>query len=115
MAKYICIKCGKPTDNIERIDKSEFSWCDECQRRIDLEFEWEHTNKHWNENTIICPFCDYEYDEYTAYGYADDGSVEIECENCGKKIVVEVEKTVKFSTTRSVDEMPDDWDGSEVK
>ena len=60
----------------------------------------------------LCPFCDYEYDEYTAYGYADYGyadygSVEIECENCGKKIVVEVEKTVKFSTTRSVDEMPE--------
>lgn len=110
--KYICRNCGKPTNNIKFIGEFEIHRCDDCEKRFTKKIEWEMENEHWHENTIICPYCDYEYEQYDSY-YYDEGEDTVECLSCGKKFDLDVEEVRYFSTKRNVDEMPEDWDGDE--
>lgn len=110
--KYICRNCGKPTNNIKFIGEFEIHRCDDCEKRFTKKIEWEMENEHWHENTIICPYCDYEYEQCDSY-YYDEGEDTVECLSCGKKFDLDVEEVRYFSTKRNVDEMPEDWNGDE--
>lgn len=107
--KFVC-RCGNPTDNAEVIGEIVLHTCDECKARISKEVDWESENEHWRKDTIICPYCDYEYESYDAYNY-EDSEDEIECPECGKKFDLEVENIRYFSTKRSLCEMPEDYEG----
>lgn len=102
--KFKCGHCGKPTDNIKKYEGIIIHICDECQEQISKEIEWQLENEHWREKTIICPYCDYEYESYDAYAY-EENETEIECELCGRKFDLEVEEIRYFSTKRSCCEM----------
>jgi len=108
--KFVC-SCGNPTDNLKVIGNTVLHTCDECLERISKEVDWESENEHWRERTIVCPYCDYEYEMYDAYNY-EDNEEEVECPECGKKFDLEVEHTRYFSTKRSVCEMPEDYEGT---
>jgi hypothetical protein len=64
------------------------------------EREWEE--KHENADTVVCPYCDYEYDEYEN-PYEDDEK-EIKCENCGKTFICETNISYSWSTRRYEDD-----------
>lgn len=108
--KYICSKCGKPTDNIRKVEGSDitYSWCDECHDRFDREFDYQNEGETINERSLICPHCGHEYDDYTAYGFDEGDAEEVECEACGKKFDLEIECVRRYSTKRSICEMPED-------
>lgn len=110
--KYICRDCGKPTDNIKIVCNSEIHICDDCLKQLDREIEWEMENEHYHESAIICPYCDYEYEQYDSY-YYDEGHDIVKCRACGKNFNLEVEEIRYFSTKRNVAEMPEDWEGDE--
>lgn len=88
-----------------------FHTCDECQKKMDIEYDWQSKNEHYGEDTIICPYCDYEYENYDACQYEDNES-EIECPLCGKKFDLEVRTITEYSTKRSLCEMPEDYQGN---
>ena len=110
--EFICGHCGKPTKNTKFIYDYVFHTCDECQRKMDIEYDWQSENEHCGENTIICPYCDYEYEGYDACQYEDNES-EIECPLCGKKFDLEVRTITEYSTKRSLCEMPEDYQGND--
>lgn len=109
--KFVC-SCGNPTDNEKVIGSSVIHTCDECLERISKEVDWEGENEYWHERTIICPYCDFEYDRYEAYNY-EANEEEIECPACGQHFDLEVEDVRYFSTKRSVCDMPEDYKGKE--
>jgi len=117
--KYICCECGKPTDNIEEVNMAtnsfSYSKCDECKERWSREYDWQNENETSDERQLICPHCGHEYDDYDAYGFDEGKTEEIICELCGKKFDLEVECVRRFSTKRSVCEMPDDYGIEEEK
>lgn len=98
--EYICDKCGNPTDNSWAYkDHFDIEWltrtglvdkvvhtCDECeQAEVDFE-EWQ--NEQYKEDTIVCPWCGYEFESYENT-YEED-SDEIDCPSCGEPIEIEV-------------------------
>ena len=109
--KYVC-RCGNPTDNTNVIGDIELHTCDECKERISKQVDWESENEHRREGTIICPYCDFEYEEYDAYAY-EESENEIECPECGKRFDLEVENITYFSTKRSICDMPEDYGDDE--
>ena len=58
--------------------------------------QWE--NKHENTDTIVCPYCDYEFDSYdNSY---EEGEEEVECLSCGKEFKCETTVTYSWSTSK---------------
>ena len=108
--KFIC-SCGKPTDNSTVIGNSVLHTCDECLERISKEVDWESENEHYRERTIICPYCDFEYEDYDAWNF-EGGEDEVECPECGKRFDLEIQEIRYFSTKRSVCDMPEDYEGT---
>ena len=106
---YMC-SCGNMTDNEHIIGDIVLHTCDECLERIDKEVDWEHENEHYHERTIICPYCDFEYEDYDAWGF-ESSEDEVECPNCGKHFDLEIQEIRYFSTKRSVCDMPEDYKG----
>ena len=51
------------------------------------------------EDTIICPWCGYEYEDCWEYDFDSDGE-EFECEECGKKFDVQEKITYEYKSTR---------------
>lgn len=97
--KYICDTCGNPTDNawfckdhfskdiLDRCnwwDKASHT-CDACEAEEKAKEEWK--NEHLLESSIICPWCEYEFEDYE--NVYDEGEDEIECPCCEKPIEVE--------------------------
>lgn len=122
--KFKCDECGAPTDNDQSWDletlytegkprRIEVHRCDKCEERFHRKIDWQSEGEAWNECTIICPYCGYEYEEYDAYAFEDGTHEEVECDGCGRKFDLEVETRREFSTKRSLCEMPDDYEGSE--
>ena len=111
--KFVCGHCGKPTDNTKVYGNLVFHTCDECQDKMDREIDWQSENEHFRENTIICPYCDYEYEAYDSYRYDEGEETEIECPECGRKFDLEVENIRYFSTKRSLCEMPTEKGGAQ--
>lgn len=113
--KFRCGSCGKPTNN-DRIftlpsgTEYHLHTCDKCAKRIHLEVEWESIGEHYREDEIICPYCECSYDDYDAWKFDEGKSPEVECEFCGKKFDLEVVVRRKYTTKRSICEMPDDFD-----
>lgn len=108
--KYICQKCGKPTDNIKvLVPDIGYSWCDACKDRWSREYDYQSETETTDELRIICPHCGYEYDDYDAYGFDEGETKEVECEACGKKFDLEIECVRRHSTRRSICEMPEDY------
>ena len=105
--KFIC-SCGNPTDNATVIGNIVLHTCDKCLERISKEADWENENEHYHERTIICPYCDFEYEEYDAWGF-DCSEDKVECPECGKRFDLEVEDVRYFSTKRSLCDMPEDY------
>lgn len=108
--KYICSKCGKPTDNIrDSGDGLVYSWCDDCNNFWSRQYDFQGETETINERSLICPHCGHVYDDYDAYGFDDGESEEVVCEICGKKFDLEVECVRRYSTKRSLCEMPEDY------
>jgi hypothetical protein len=59
--------------------------------------EWE--NKHENTDTVVCPYCDYEFDSYD--NPYEEGEEEIECLDCGKTFKCETTITYSWTTSKS--------------
>ena len=108
--KFVC-SCGNPTDNEKVIGKMVIHTCDECLERISKEVDWESENEHYQERTIICPYCDFEYEDYDAWCF-DCSEDEVECPECGKRFDLEIQEIRYFSTKRSVCDMPEDYEGT---
>ena len=108
--KFVC-SCGNPTDNEKLIGNSVIHTCDECLERISKEVDWESENEHYHERTIICPYCDFEYEDYDAWNF-DCSEDEVECPECGKRFDLEIQEIRYFSTKRSVCDMPEDYQGN---
>ena len=95
----ICERCGK---------KTTFEWerhCWKCQNEIDLEerkkaiSEGDESSIYYDtasEDYIICPWCGNAF----APDVEDDDGDEFECDECGKKFVLEVEWTATYSTKK---------------
>lgn len=119
MSKYICTKCGAPTDNDQSFEvkplcamaprRIEVHRCDKCDKRFHQELDWESEGETIYEKKLICPYCGYEYDDYDAYGFLEGSTPEVECEECGRKFDLEVETRRVFSTKRSLCEMPENY------
>lgn len=56
-------------------------------------------NKHENEDTTICPYCDYEFRRYENTCEELDEE-ENECPNCGKTFILTVEVNYTYSTRK---------------
>jgi DNA-directed RNA polymerase subunit RPC12/RpoP len=57
---------------------------------------WEE--KHENVGTIVCPYCDYEYDSCDCI--YEDGEDVVECYNCGKEFNVITEVSYSWTTSK---------------
>ena len=116
--KYVCQKCGAPTDNDQSFDlipirglppsRLEVHRCGKCDKRFKQELEWESDGETLWEDKIICPYCGYEYGDYESCSY-DHSTDEVECAACGRKFDLQVEVKKTFSTKRSLCEMPDNY------
>lgn len=110
---YVCDTCGKPTDHVKQVcDHFIIHRCEECEKLIDRQIDWELTNEHHREYTVCCPYCDYEYEDYDSQCY-DEGEYTVKCPVCGKIFDLEVVEIRLFSTKRNKCEMPEDWEGEE--
>ncbi len=121
MSKFVCMKCGSPTDNDQSFtlpahitggapSRYEVHRCDKCDKRFHQELDWESKGETIRENKVICPYCGYEYDDYCGYQF-DEGTIEEEeCPECSRKFDIEIEVRRTYSTKRSLCEMPEDWD-----
>lgn len=111
---YACGRCGAPTPNREEIrDKNGVLLltthrCDACDKRLDLEYEFQSEGETIQELELICPWCGASYDDYDAYGF-DCGEDEVECMFCGKHFNLEIETRRRYSTKRSICDMPKDY------
>ena len=114
---FSCDDCGKPTPNSRDITSVDGSCvlrtvhrCDACQDRFDQELDFQCEGETIQEPDMICPWCGHVYEPEHSWAYIDVGAEEeVECECCGKKFDVEVENHPRFSTKRSLCEMPEDY------
>lgn len=120
MSMFKCSKCGAPTDNDQSftvpahitggaIARYEVHRCDKCDKRLDQELAWESKGETIREDNVICPYCEYEYDDYDGYQFDEGNTEEVECLACGRKFNVEVEVRRTYSTKRSLSEMPENY------
>ncbi len=115
--KYICQMCGKPTDNDQSFDISvackiyhhEVHRCDECERLLRKELEWGSEGETICEDKIICPYCNFEYEDYDSYSFDEGDNDEVECAECGRKFDLKVKVRRTYSTKRSLCEMPENY------
>lgn len=113
---FECCDCGKPTDNSRDVNGLDGNplftvhRCDACQDLLDREYDFQCEGETILERDMICPWCGHVYVPERSWQYIDVGSEEeVECECCGKKFDVEVENHPRFSTKRSLCEMPEDY------
>ena len=110
--KHTCRDCGRETDN-EKVIKSIVDGkplftvhrCDECQAKWDAELEFQSEGEKFREDNLICPWCDFAFEDYDACRYEEGEETEIECPECGRKFDLEVEIQRVYSTKRSLCEM----------
>jgi DNA-directed RNA polymerase subunit RPC12/RpoP len=86
--------------------QSIFVKCDDCRR----EWEWVNNSGHLLEDEINCPYCNHEYID--SWDYSENEEC-LDCEECGRKFDIEVITEIKYTTRRSVCEMPGDWQGGD--
>lgn len=111
---FICGECGKPTTNsydVKDLDGTPLftvHHCDACEERFRLEIDFQSEGETIEIDTLVCPWCGHEYDDYEACRYDCDED-EVECEVCGRKFDLEIHTAVRYSTKRSLCEMPEDY------
>lgn len=115
---YKCSRCGCDTPNSKDVyidQRYIFTShrCDGCEKRYDLEFDFQSQGETINETDLICPWCGYEYETYYAYGFDDGDTEEVVCSDCGKHFDLKIETRRRYSTRRSLCDMPDDYTGEE--
>lgn len=119
MEMYICNRCGCDTPNSDDIFGVDgkliltYHKCDACKNRFALEFDFQSQGETISERELICPWCGCEYETCDAYGFDEGDTEEVECRYCGKHFDLEVETRRRFSTRRSLCDMPDDYTGEE--
>ena len=115
--KYICRICGEPTDNDQSFDVSvnlqvyhhEVHRCDKCEKKLSQQMDWEIEGETIGEDEIICPYCNFAYEDYDAYSFDEGNTDEVECPECGRKFDLNVEVKRTYSTKRSLCEMPENY------
>ena len=56
---------------------------------------------HEYTDELICPWCGYVFETSHEYFiYSSDGAAEIECENCNKSLIAEMDTRVTYSTRK---------------
>ena len=115
MKMYKCSDCHCDTPNKRDLYRLDGSYlcsvhrCDSCQKRFDLELEFQSEGETFMESKMICPWCGYEYDGYETWDMEDEE--EIKCKHCGKHFDLETEHRKLYNTKRSLCDMPEDYDG----
>ena len=113
-AMYVCSRCHGETPNRSEIRNSDgiliyvTHYCDACSKRLDLEYDFQSENETIQETELICPWCGSSYEDYYAYGFDCDED-EVECMFCGKHFDLEIETRRRYSTKRSLCDMPEDY------
>lgn len=110
---HSCMFCGNMTENIneakdfmstsfvDTYGNSEIHICDKCKEELFNIDEWQ--NEQFRENTIICPWCGYQYEEYDSYEFEEGEYIDddlITCPECGQKFELEVEYLTYFTTKK---------------
>ncbi|MBR2047112.1 MAG: hypothetical protein IJ960_00800 [Oscillospiraceae bacterium] len=57
---------------------------------------------------MICPWCGCEYDDYLGYEFEGDAEA-VECRYCGKHFDLAIQTTRRYSTKRSLCDMPENY------
>lgn len=113
---FKCQDCGAETSNrfdIHNVEGTKVILtvhrCDACQKRFNLELEFQREGETFREQSLICPWCGVEFEDYEAWGY--DTEDEVECPLCGKHFDLVVREIRQYSTKRSLCDMPEDYGG----
>lgn len=104
MLKYKCQDCGQPTDNITEFDVNkhhyEIHYCDDCRKEAEKIDKWQ--NEKIRTKTMICPWCELEFDWEDNIFEEGDGTCN--CPYCDKEIEYECEHLLRW-TTRKPEEL----------
>lgn len=113
---FTCRDCGAETENSHDITDPQnmkviltVHRCDDCLKKLDRKLEWELQGESYQEDSVLCPYCGFEYDDYDTYGF-DEGEQDVICDECGKSFTLEVQTMRKYSTHRRAEDMPEDFD-----
>lgn len=97
-----CDDCGKMTTHYqhdfmvgERL--YQITKCKECYEKREKIYEWQ--NEKFRENTMICPWCECEFEDYENV-YEDGELDEMECPYCGKIFEYEVDCSWEWTTRK---------------
>lgn len=119
MELFKCTRCGCDTPNSEDITSSEGKllfishMCDACKKRLRQEVDFRYEGATFSESELICPWCGHEYETYDACGFDEGETESVVCERCGKHFDLEIETRRRYSTKRSLCDMPDDYEEQE--
>ena len=102
MNLYTCSSCGEPTNNSKFIGDIDVHICDSCHNRISVEVEYESQNEKYEKDTIICPHCDFEFDDCDCYDYEDGEHSAVECPVCEHLFDINIRTIRVYSTHKSV-------------
>ena len=106
-------KCGEPS--VKRVSPNsdenrptsyDLHFCEKCYEKWRREIAWE-TQFECREDKITCPYCGNHKDYSWEYEHDDP---KMECLDCGKFFMMEVERSVTYKTYRCVEDMPEDWE-----
>lgn len=116
MGLFKCCDCGCDTPNSMDLGllfgnpHYIIHRCDACEERRDMEFEFQRVGEIIRKSQMICPWCGYMFEPEESWGYIGVGAEdEVECPSCGKHFDLEVETHPRFSTKRSLCDMPEGW------
>lgn len=102
--RYKCDHCGQPTNNIYKFNIGEKYYvhhtCDTCSEKMDKVRVWQ--NEQFQTNTMVCPWCETEYDYYD--NIFEEGNGTCTCPYCDKEFEYECEHTITW-TTRKPEEL----------
>lgn len=109
-----CDECGALTNfyqhdfTIECSDGLHYFSITKCKKCHDKEERFEEwQNKHENTDSTICPWCEYEFEDYED-GYEPEDDEECECPNCGKTFIRTVECKYSYTTFKPEEAFEDD-------
>ena len=107
-------KCGEPSTTRLTVNHDENKptdydrhFCDKCFARWERERDWEYDYER-REDKITCPYCGAQWIDSWEIQEDDDNML---CDECGKRFSLVIEHEITYSTTRRIEDMPDDWDG----
>ena len=94
MSEKLVCSCGK----------KKYEWQDKCwicKEKDEVNQIWDYSKEKGevtNEKYVICPYCGFHYGEDDLHE-----SMELTCDECGKKFKLEVEYEVSYSTYKKDD------------